>query len=473
VENELNVVDHSQKPIVDALHLETEARVRDSKQTIRDQESFIATTKAMRMLDAREYSPSYNPPSPEITPEVTRMSEELERLRLEQETSYPKLDSLRAEWAGVKARRLSRAPPAVNPTFTPPASNLPAVDPPAVDPPAVNPPVFNPPAFSPPGFNPPPLASTPPPPKRPLNLPDDTDPNTRRRSNHPQRPSAGEFPVWLESLDWRSPQTGGDTQAGDSGVPEETGVPEWLARKSWRRERAPTSELSYAQFTRQNQSQGSRQSTEDPDFTGAQSQGSRQPRQDTEDLESSFDFRGMMDDTADAPENPENPENPEDPENPKNPKNPRNPKNPKNPKGRGRPAKDRPDVDYPRFLAIPGQPIASINTLPQEVADALNTSLDNMLDENQTASRRVTDPDNAAKYVNSDLCVGQHIFAKGKGKPKTPDVADSGCAACARNNRPCVELRRAQDSEEVVFVFYPQHKDYTDVEDITDSEYWL
>jgi hypothetical protein len=147
-----------------------------------------------------EYSPSYKPPPPEIAPRFTRMSEELERLRLEQE-----LDSLRAEWVEVKARRLSRAPPAVNPpTFTPPASNLPVVNPPA--------------------FSPPPLANTPLPPKRPLNLPD-TESNTRRRSNHPQRPSAANFPKWLESLDWRSTQTGGDTQAGDwcSRVPGRAG----------------------------------------------------------------------------------------------------------------------------------------------------------------------------------------------------------------------------------------------------------
>jgi hypothetical protein len=141
--------------------------------------------------------------------------------------------------------------------------------------------------------------------------------------------------------------------------------------------------------------------------------------------------------------------------------------------GRGRPAKERTIVQYRRCVAIPGQPIASINTLPQEVAMALNTSLDDMFSKQETAACRVTDTANHKSHVNSGLCVGQHIFAKGKGKPKTPEFADSGCALCGKNDRPCVELRRLQGSNEVFLVFFPRHKDFATAEASTDLGYWL
>jgi hypothetical protein len=410
--NEMEVIDKSQTPVVDVLIREMQADVRNASRMIKDHESFItATQERLCELGAHEYRAPYEPSSPEVAPDVAEMSDDLHRLRLEQETSYPELDSLKAEWAEVVAKRRSRAPP-------PPADN----------------PLHT-------GNPQPPRSLS----KRPIDEAEvTTDPNTRRKSNHPQRPSAAAFPEWEESTNWRSSQAGAATQADPDRRGEASGAP-WLTASSWRR--SPSDQTLSPGIWSPNRDLGS------------QSQGSRQP---TQDIDDSIDFLGMIednplgDDTADAPQNPKKPTKPTKPKG-----------------GRGRPAKDRTVVEYRRCVAIPGQPIAPIDTLPQDVASALNTSLSDMLNVNEVASVRVTDPANHQKHVNSRLCVGQHIFSKGKGKAKTPDVADSGCTACARNSRPCVELRRGQGSEEVLFVFYPRHKDFATAEASTDLGYWL
>jgi hypothetical protein len=53
LDNELSVVDFSRKSTADASHRETETRVRNSKQTIRDHKSFIAITEREHALSER------------------------------------------------------------------------------------------------------------------------------------------------------------------------------------------------------------------------------------------------------------------------------------------------------------------------------------------------------------------------------------------------------------------------------------
>jgi hypothetical protein len=139
---------------------------------------------------------------------------------------------------------------------------------------------------------------------------------------------------------------------------------------------------------------------------------------------------------------------------------------------RGRPKQEQIFTVYERHVLVNDE-IVPISTLPDEVCDALNDSLDALFNDNFAVACRITKPVNYITYVNSGVCIGQHIFGKGKGKPKRVGDLARGCAACGRTKRPCVQLQR-EGEDEVRLVFYPRHENDTPEEAAsTDMEYWL
>jgi hypothetical protein len=117
--------------------------------------------------------------------------------------------------------------------------------------------------------------------------------------------------------------------------------------------------------------------------------------------------------------------------------------------------------------------IVPINTLPSEVSKALNDSLDTLFNDNFDVACRITKPGNYITYINSGLCIGQHMFSKGKAKPKQDGDLARGCSTCANTKRPCVRLQQ-EGEDEVRLVFYPRHEGRVPEEAAsTDLEYWL
>jgi hypothetical protein len=60
-------------------------------------------------------------------------------------------------------------------------------------------------------------------------------------------------------------------------------------------------------------------------------------------------------------------------------------------------------------------------------------------------------PDRLAFHLSfpDAYCVRQHMFSKGKGKPKRTGDLAHGCKTCGKTQRPCAQLQQALDSDEV------------------------
>jgi hypothetical protein len=138
--------------------------------------------------------------------------------------------------------------------------------------------------------------------------------------------------------------------------------------------------------------------------------------------------------------------------------------------------KDRGITQYERYVAIKDQlenkQIQPINRLPAAVAGAINAAMDQLFEEYEYRAGQVTDPDNSKSYVDSNVCVWQHIISKAKAQPTRP--FDAGCKTCGKNGRPCALLQRKDGSGEVILVTYPCHEQYAPQNaKVTDVVYWV
>jgi hypothetical protein len=142
--------------------------------------------------------------------------------------------------------------------------------------------------------------------------------------------------------------------------------------------------------------------------------------------------------------------------------------------GKGKKSKtDRGITPYERHVAIKDQlnnnHTQPINRLPSAVADAINAAIDDLFDDYEPRAGLVTDPDNNKTYVDSNVCVWQHIISKAKAQPARR--VEAGCKTCAKNGRPCTLLQR-QGSGKVIMVTYPRH-DMQASRQPTDVKYWF
>jgi hypothetical protein len=141
-----------------------------------------------------------------------------------------------------------------------------------------------------------------------------------------------------------------------------------------------------------------------------------------------------------------------------------------------RPKVDRGVTQFERYVVIEdqlkNQRVEPIDHLPAAVASAINTAIDQLFDQYEERASRVTDPDNSKGYVDSNVCVWQHIISKAKAKPTRGFGA--GCTTCGKSGRPCTLLQRRKDSEEVVLVTYPRHEKHAPQDaKVTDIAYWV
>jgi hypothetical protein len=149
----------------------------------------------------------------------------------------------------------------------------------------------------------------------------------------------------------------------------------------------------------------------------------------------------------------------------------------KEPKGKGRRSKaNRGITQFERYVIIEdqlkNQRVEPIDNLPAEVTSALNTAIDELFDQYEERAGLVTDPDNSKSYVDSNVCVWQHIISKAKAQPTRK--FEAGCTTCGKNGRPCTLLQRRQGSGEVILVTYPRHEKHAPQNaKATEIAYWV
>jgi hypothetical protein len=128
---------------------------------------------------------------------------------------------------------------------------------------------------------------------------------------------------------------------------------------------------------------------------------------------------------------------------------------------------------YDRYVVIKDQlgnrQTEPIDRLPAPVADAINAAINDLFDDYEPRAGLVTDPDNNKTYVDSNVCVWQHIISKAKAQPARR--VEAGCKTCAKNSRPCTLLQR-QGSGKVIMVTYPRH-DMQASHQPTDIRHWF
>jgi hypothetical protein len=101
--------------------------------------------------------------------------------------------------------------------------------------------------------------------------------------------------------------------------------------------------------------------------------------------------------------------------------------------GKGKKSKkDRAVTQFERYVVIADQLKNSqpqpIDRLPAAVADAINAAIYGLFDQYEQRAGLVTDPDNSKSYVNSNVCVWQHIISKAKAQPARK--VEAGCKTC-------------------------------------------